>query len=208
MTKEESTVHSNPVNSEVAYAGNPRNYGKANDPMVGERIGGVNVFGGGLALYAVGKMVVGGIGVSGDTSCADHNIAWRVRHNLGLDHLFGVAGGFWRSQSPGQHRLRHRAQPQRRHRQQRRRLWPSEMHQHGGPEHASSGPTVGTAPSVATRAPVADVASLLGSVGRRLREEWLPSWDQTKNARNRQHRFWCLLGQVVATRDRGPGHVD
>src|SRR2546422_3949576 len=85
--------HSNPVNPEVAYAGNPGSYGKANDPMVGERIGGVNVFGGGLALYAVGKVVVGGLGVSGDTSCADHNIAWRVRHNLGLDHLLGVAGG-------------------------------------------------------------------------------------------------------------------
>jgi len=84
--------HSNPVNPEVAYAGNPSNYGKANDPMVGGQIGGVNVFGGGLALYAVGKVVVGGLGVSGDTSCADHNIAWRVRHNLGLDHLLGVAG--------------------------------------------------------------------------------------------------------------------
>src|SRR5713101_3890670 len=84
--------HSNPVNPEVAYAGNPGNYGTANDPMVGERIGGVNVFGGGLALYAVGKVVVGGLGVSGDTSCADHNIAWRVRHILDLDHLLGVAG--------------------------------------------------------------------------------------------------------------------
>src|SRR2546425_1449539 len=92
--------HSNPVNPEVAYAGNPGSYGKANDPMVGERIGGVNVFGGGLALYAVGKVVVGGLGVSGDTSCADHNIAWRVRHNLGLDHLLGVAGGFWGPQPP------------------------------------------------------------------------------------------------------------
>src|SRR5256884_7876439 len=92
--------HSNPVNPEVAYAGNPGSYGKANDPMVGERIGGVNVFGGGLALYAVGKVVVGGLGVSGDTSCADHNIAWRVRHNLGLDHLLGVAGGSGGAQPP------------------------------------------------------------------------------------------------------------
>lgn len=85
--------HSNPVNPEVAYAGNPANYGTANDPLVGERIGGVNVFGGGLALYAVGKVVVGGLGVSGDTSCADHDIAWRVRNNLALDHLLGVGGG-------------------------------------------------------------------------------------------------------------------
>ena len=61
--------------------------------MVGQKIGGVNVFGGGLALYATtGENVVGGVGVSGDTSCADHNIGWRVRHNLGLDHLANTAG--------------------------------------------------------------------------------------------------------------------
>jgi hypothetical protein len=60
--------------------------------MEGSKIGGVNVFGGGLALYAAGKKIVGGVGVSGDTSCADHNIAWRVRNNLGLDHLSGVGG--------------------------------------------------------------------------------------------------------------------
>ena len=42
---------SNPVSPASAYGGNPEHYGKANDPMVGERIGGVNVFGGGLALY-------------------------------------------------------------------------------------------------------------------------------------------------------------
>ena len=30
---------------------------------------------------------LGGVGVSGDTSCADHNIAWRTRHFLGLDHM-------------------------------------------------------------------------------------------------------------------------
>jgi Haem-degrading len=60
--------------------------------MVGQKPGGVNVFGGGLALYATGKIIVGGVGVSGDTSCADHDIGWRVRHNLGLDHLAGVGG--------------------------------------------------------------------------------------------------------------------
>ena len=83
---------SNPVNDNVAYDGPSAHYGTANDPMVGSKIGGVNVFGGGLALYAVGKKIVGAIGVSGDTSCADHNIAWRVRNNLGLDHLSGVGG--------------------------------------------------------------------------------------------------------------------
>src|SRR3982750_3574144 len=60
--------------------------------MVGNKIGGVNVFGGGLALYGPGKKIVGGVGVSGDTSCADHNIAWRVRNLLKLDHLSGVGG--------------------------------------------------------------------------------------------------------------------
>ena len=84
--------HSNPVDPSVAYKGPATNYGTANDPMVGSKIGGVNVFGGGLALYTEGKRIVGGLGVSGDTSCADHNIAWRVRKNLGLDHLSGVGG--------------------------------------------------------------------------------------------------------------------
>jgi uncharacterized protein GlcG (DUF336 family) len=89
--------HSNPVDAAAAYGttADTPNYGQASDPMVGKRIGGVNVFGGGLALYVkVGPAdkVVGGLGVSGDTSCADHMIAWRVRKNLDLDHLKGVAG--------------------------------------------------------------------------------------------------------------------
>jgi uncharacterized protein GlcG (DUF336 family) len=78
---------SNPVNTEVAYGGNPANNGQSNDPMVGGRIGGVNVFGGGLALYNASGRLVGGIGVSGDSSCADHNIAWRTRNTLNLDHV-------------------------------------------------------------------------------------------------------------------------
>src|SRR5215470_12867243 len=83
---------SNPVDTKVAYAGPTANWGTAQDPMVGHEIGGINVFGGGLALYAPGKKFVGGVGVSGDTSCADHDIAWRVRNNLKLDHLAGVGG--------------------------------------------------------------------------------------------------------------------
>src|SRR5215471_4984419 len=62
---------SNPVSPNVAYSPAPDRYGMQNDPMVGFRIGGVNVFGGGLALYGPGKVVVGAIGVSGDTSCTD-----------------------------------------------------------------------------------------------------------------------------------------
>ncbi|MFA5922230.1 MAG: heme-binding protein [Methylococcaceae bacterium] len=78
---------SNPVDFFVAYKGPSRNYGQPNDPLVGNKIGGVNVFGGGLALYDNTGKLVGGIGVSGDSSCADHNIAWRTRNNLGLDFV-------------------------------------------------------------------------------------------------------------------------
>src|SRR4051812_33878761 len=62
---------SNPVDTNVAYGGSPSNYGQANDPMTGGRIGGVNVFGGGLGLYNSAGKLVGAVGVSGDTSCAD-----------------------------------------------------------------------------------------------------------------------------------------
>jgi uncharacterized protein GlcG (DUF336 family) len=85
--------HSNPVSTDVAYGGSPTNYGKPNDPMVGGRIGGVNVFGGGLALYNASHTLVGGLGVSGDSSCADHNIAWRVRNTLNYDYVPGGVSG-------------------------------------------------------------------------------------------------------------------
>ena len=80
---------SNPVDTSVAYKGPSISYGTPNDPMVGSKIGGVNVFGGGLALYDSTGTLVGAIGVSGDTSCADHNIAWRTRHSLNLDFVPG-----------------------------------------------------------------------------------------------------------------------
>jgi uncharacterized protein GlcG (DUF336 family) len=91
---------SNPVDPAVAYASPSSRYGQFNDPMVGRKIGGVNVFGGGLALYGTNHQILGGLGVSGDTSCADHNIAWRVRNALALDHMaanansgLGAVGG-------------------------------------------------------------------------------------------------------------------
>ena len=84
--------HSNPVDTGSAYDGDAGDFGTHSDPMVGKRVGGVNVFGGGLGLYASDHGVVGGVGVSGDTSCTDHEIAWRVRSLLGLDHLTGVNG--------------------------------------------------------------------------------------------------------------------
>jgi hypothetical protein len=67
----------NPVDTFVAYGG----------------IGCVNVFGGGLALYNAQGQLLGAVGVSGDSSCADHNIAWRTRHTLHLDYVpAGVSG--------------------------------------------------------------------------------------------------------------------
>jgi uncharacterized protein GlcG (DUF336 family) len=85
---------SNPINTDVAYAGNAGNYGQSNDPMRGGKIGGINVFGGGLALYDASGNLLGGLGVSGDTSCADHIVAWRTRHALNLDNVpGGVAAG-------------------------------------------------------------------------------------------------------------------
>lgn len=97
--------HSNPVDTGTAY-GNQEggqgpgsqgavspggSFGTPQDPMVGQRIGGVNVFGGGLGVYK-GGVRVGGLGVSGDTSCTDHMVAWRTRHGLSLDQFQGVAG--------------------------------------------------------------------------------------------------------------------
>jgi uncharacterized protein GlcG (DUF336 family) len=79
--------HSNPVDPHVAYGGDATFYGQPADPMVGRKIGGVNVFGGGLALYDAGGTLLGAIGVSGDSSCADHIIAWKIRHALKLDYV-------------------------------------------------------------------------------------------------------------------------
>lgn len=80
-------MDSNPVNQAVAYKGPASAFGSAKDPAVGGVVGGSNVFGGGLALYSEQGKVVGGLGVSGDTSCADHNIAWRTRGTLKLDYV-------------------------------------------------------------------------------------------------------------------------
>lgn len=78
---------SNPVNAALAYGGDAAHFGTPHDPMLGQRVGGVNVFGGGLALYAAGGELVGAIGLSGDSSVADHVIAWKLRKKLGLDHV-------------------------------------------------------------------------------------------------------------------------
>ena len=80
---------SNPVDVTVGYGGKAEDFGTPKDPMTGKKIGGVNVFGGGLALYAADGKLLGGLGLSGDSSVADHIIAWKLRKKLGLDHVPG-----------------------------------------------------------------------------------------------------------------------
>jgi uncharacterized protein GlcG (DUF336 family) len=80
---------SNPVDVDVAYKGPASKWGTGADPMKRGRIGGVNVFGGGVPLYNSAGLLIGALGVSGDSSCADHNIAWKVRNQLNLDFVPG-----------------------------------------------------------------------------------------------------------------------
>ena len=68
-----------PPNPNAVFAGQPKDFGQVNDPFVGKAIGGAIVFGGGLPLYDE-RQDVGGMGLSGDTACADHVIAWKTRH--------------------------------------------------------------------------------------------------------------------------------
>ncbi|HEX7020126.1 MAG TPA: heme-binding protein [Gemmatimonadaceae bacterium] len=61
------------------------------DPKSDAKIcGGAIAFGGGVPLYKSGH-IVGGLGISGDTPCADHEIAKRIRHMAGLDPKGGPA---------------------------------------------------------------------------------------------------------------------
>ena len=75
----------NVIDSTIVYQGVFGNFGTTKDPMIGFRVGGTITFGGGLALYTGKKTIVGGLGLSGDTACADHSTAWRTRIALGLD---------------------------------------------------------------------------------------------------------------------------
>ncbi len=70
--------NSNPFNPEF----NPQGTG------INRVAGGIITFGGGVALYENGQ-VIGGLGVSGDTSCADHVISYRMRRAAGLDKIPG-----------------------------------------------------------------------------------------------------------------------
>jgi uncharacterized protein GlcG (DUF336 family) len=64
--------NSNPFNS----------FFNAQQTGIGFAVGGIITFGGGVALYQGGQ-VIGGLGVSGDTSCADHAISYRMRAQAG-----------------------------------------------------------------------------------------------------------------------------
>ncbi|MBM3925797.1 MAG: heme-binding protein [SAR202 cluster bacterium] len=63
---------------------NPDFLGKSMNEGQNKVAGDVITFGGGTALYKNGK-IIGGLGISGDTACADHEISKRVRNLAGLN---------------------------------------------------------------------------------------------------------------------------
>lgn len=78
--------HSNPVNYKDVYDGDPVFYAKKSDGLTGKRMGGINVVGGGVALYNDLGEKIGAVGISGDTSCRDHAVAYRTRFYLNLNN--------------------------------------------------------------------------------------------------------------------------
>ena len=65
--------------------------------------GGLISFGGGVPIYKNGK-VVGGLGVSGDTACADHETAKRMRQ---LANMNPAGGSSPRREGASQRRWRY-----------------------------------------------------------------------------------------------------
>ena len=94
--------HSNPVETEVAYGNQPgvgpidpppvnaNTFGTAQDPMVGQRIGGINVFGGGLALYKGGVRKLGQ--VSGSAATPHAPITWSLGERAAVSGWMGWRG--------------------------------------------------------------------------------------------------------------------
>jgi hypothetical protein len=78
------------------YSGNVRNFGTLKDPLIGKRIGGFSSLAGGLGLYDAKKTKVGAIGVSGNSRCTDHLVAWKIRDKLagGAYVSSNIPGGF------------------------------------------------------------------------------------------------------------------
>ena len=58
---------------------------------VGRLVGGLIFFGGGVPLYDDEGRIIGGLGISGDTSCADHEVAKRVRSLADLNPPGGAS---------------------------------------------------------------------------------------------------------------------
>lgn len=83
-----------PVDPAAAYRGPAGRYGTASDPMLGRRVGGRISFGGGVALFRGGSRAVGGLGVAGDTACADDGVARDLRRRLGLAPSASDAASF------------------------------------------------------------------------------------------------------------------
>ena len=71
--------HSNPFNPD--FLASPTGHGGGDNQIAG----GIITFGGGVPLYNAAGHIIGGLGISGDTACTDHEISKRVRHLAGLD---------------------------------------------------------------------------------------------------------------------------
>ncbi|TRW99769.1 heme-binding protein [Candidatus Methylobacter oryzae] len=88
--------------SNLGSSDNTGSFGQGmSDPAVGTHVEGVIALGGGLALYNSQRVKVGAIGVSGDTSCTDHAIAWRLRTAMNLNNVPAGFGSGTGSSSPG-----------------------------------------------------------------------------------------------------------
>ncbi|KAG2497401.1 hypothetical protein HYH03_004556 [Edaphochlamys debaryana] len=80
--------NTHPVNTAAAYKGPSAHWGDGKkDPLINQRLGGFIGIGGGLALYDETGAKVGALGISGDSACTDHIVAWRLRKALGLDYV-------------------------------------------------------------------------------------------------------------------------
>lgn len=79
--------NSNPFNPFFNAITADNSMGLARGNGVGFNPGGIITFGGGVALYGQESEVIGGLGVSGDTACADHAIAYAMRILLKLNKI-------------------------------------------------------------------------------------------------------------------------
>lgn len=68
---------SSPTCGRTRQAGNSAQSAAPPDPAVGTRIGGTVASVGGLPLYNE-QGIVGGVGISGGSSCADHSLGERT----------------------------------------------------------------------------------------------------------------------------------